>query len=151
MRVTYTSDESEVADGAGRVAVDEFDVNFVQQCYDMGLALNQGIDDYTYEIYDTAPAVTTEAIFDILNDPNGDCDITYDVQYKLASEPDTAYAPTDTSDGWIAGTSSARGTAGTQIQEQDTSKYAAPTTYDIWLQMQGSGPYAQVVAADHKF
>ena len=30
MRITYTSDESQVADAAGRVVVDEFDVAFVQ-------------------------------------------------------------------------------------------------------------------------
>jgi hypothetical protein len=58
----------------------------------MGLELADGIEDYTYEIYDTAPAVTTEAIFDILDDPDAVCDITYWVQYKLDSEPDSAYA-----------------------------------------------------------
>ena len=79
MRIVYTSTDSTLADDAGRVAYDYFELTIVESCYQLSLSFTAGIDDIDYRVHSAAAAETytpTKSISD------SSCTVTYTVYTK---------------------------------------------------------------------
>ena len=61
MRILYNSTSSNLADEHGRVAIDYFTLQVVEECYNFGIAPTamSGIDDFIYKVGDKTPATYT--------------------------------------------------------------------------------------------
>ena len=61
MRILYNSTSSNLADDHGRVAIDYFTLQVIEECYNFGIAptASAGINDFIYKVGDKTPSIYT--------------------------------------------------------------------------------------------
>jgi hypothetical protein len=129
-RIVYTSTNSLLEDAAGRVVYDEFQIHFVEACYNLDITVSTALEaEYTYLTHAASGNLDIEASYAFANDAS-------------CTKVRTAYIrPEGPENAWVSIPSGSYpfltldSTYGVRVAhtQADATDYDTPTRYDVWI------------------